>query len=366
MPDFPRSEPKASGETHQAGIRRAAVERFFADHVPGGGGALRFTLIGGGRSNVTYRVDGAGGTWVLRRPPLGHVLPTAHDMVREHRVLAALADTDVPVARPLALCTDPSVNDAPFYVMEHVDGVVLETKLPPGFAETDAERRRIGDALIRTMAQLHAIDFRTIGLGDFGRPDGYLERQVRRWAEQWERSKTDALPAIDELIRRLRAALPASPPPTLVHGDYRLGNLALAPRDPGRVAAIFDWEMATLGDPLADLGYTLIYWTEAGDTESGTPGTPFGASLTAQSGFHTRTELIEGYAKASGRDVASVDFYQVLALYKLAVISEGIYARFQMGKTLGPGFENLQRAAGPLAARALAIADASADAKLRG
>jgi aminoglycoside phosphotransferase (APT) family kinase protein len=247
--------------------------------------------------------------------------------------------------------------------MEHVDGVVLEAKLPPGYADGPAERRRIGDALVATLAQLHAIDFRAIGLADFGRPDGYLERQVRRWSEQWERSKTDALPAIEELIRRLRAALPTSPAPTLVHGDYRLGNLSLAKDDPGRVAAIFDWEMATLGDPLADLGYTLIYWTEPGDSAT---GTPFGASVTAQAGFHTRAELIEAYAKASGRDVASVDFYQVLALYKLAVISEGIYARFRMGKTLGSGFENMQRAAGPLAERALAIADTSSDRNLHG
>jgi len=345
------------------GIRRAEVERFFRENVPGGAGPLRFTLIGGGRSNVTYRVDAPGGTWVLRRPPLGHVLPTAHDMVREHRVLAALADTDVPVARPVALCEDPGVNDAPFYVMEHVEGVVLETRLPPGFAETAAERRWIGDALVATLVRLHAVDVRAVGLADFGRPEGYLERQVRRWSEQWERSKTGELPAIDELIRRLRAALPRSPAATLVHGDYRLGNLALAPGDPGRVAAVFDWEMATLGDPLADLGYTLIYWTEPGDP---TTGTPLGASITTEPGFATRAELIDAYAKASGRDVEAIDFYQVLALYKLAIISEGIYARFRMGKTLGPGFDNLQRATGSLADRALAIADASTNAKLRG
>jgi len=345
------------------GIRRAAVETFFAKHVPGGAGPLRFTLIGGGRSNVTYRVDGPSGTWVLRRPPLGHVLPTAHDMVREHRVLTALAGTNVPVAKPIALCEDPSVNDAPFYVMQHVDGVVLETKLPPGFAETGAERHSIGDALVATLVKLHAVDYRAIGLADFGRPEGYLERQVRRWSEQWERSKTDGLPAIDELIRRLRAALPTSPAPTLVHGDYRLGNLSLDRHDPGRVVAIFDWEMATLGDPLADLGYTLIYWAEPGDP---VVGGAFGSHLTAQPGFHTRADLIEAYAKTSGRDVAAVDFYQVLALYKLAVISEGIYARFRMGKTLGPGFENMQRASGPLAQRALAIADASEDRRLRG
>ena len=335
------------------GIRRAAVERFFADHVPGGAGPLSFTLIAGGRSNLTYRVEGPGGTWVLRRPPLGHMLPTAHDMAREHRVLAALADTEVPVARPIALCTDASVNDAPFYVMHYVEGVVLESKLPPGFAESEQDRRRIGDALVATLVKLHAVDFGAIGLGDFGRPEGYLERQLRRWAQQWERSRTGPLPAIEELARRLSTSIPRSYAATLVHGDYRLGNLALDPRDPGRIVAIFDWEMATLGDPLADLGYTLIYWTERGDASA---GTPFGASVTAQSGFATRSELIEAYARGSGRDVAAIDFYQVLALYKLAIISEGIYARFQMGKTLGPGFESMQRAAAPLAERALSLA----------
>lgn len=335
------------------GIRRDAVERFFAEHVPGGAAPLTFTLIAGGRSNLTYRVDGPGGTWVLRRPPLGHVLPTAHDMAREYRVLAALTGTGVPVARPIALCTDTAVNDAPFYVMQYVEGVVLESKLPPGFAEADDDRRRIGDALIATLVQLHAVDFAAIGLGDFGRPDGYLERQLRRWAQQWESSKTGPLPAIDELGRRLARSLPTSPAPTLVHGDYRLGNLALDPRDPGRIVAIFDWEMATLGDPLADLGYTLIYWTERDDVPA---GSPFGASITAQPGFATRAELIDAYARASGRDVSAIDFYQVLALYKLAIISEGIYARFQMGKTLGPGFESMQRAAEPLAERALVLA----------
>jgi len=356
-------------EGEVAGIRRDAVERFFAERVPGGAGPLRFSLISGGRSNLTYLVEGtavvegAGGRrWVLRRPPLGHVLPTAHDMAREYRVLAALADTDVPVARPLALCEDTAVNDAPFYVMEHAAGVVLAERLPEGYAPAAADRRRIGDALIDVLVRLHAVDFRAVGLADFGRPEGYLERQVRRWAQQWERSKTAPLVEIEELQRRLAAALPASPAPTIVHGDYRLGNLALDPADPGRVVAVYDWEMATLGDPLADLGYTLIYWTEPGDVTDGR----YLPSVTAAPGFATRAELVERYARASGRDVAHVDFYQVLALYKLAIISEGIYARWKMGKTLGEGFETLGRAAGLLAARALAIAARSADAKLRG
>lgn len=353
---------RTSGDD-EPGIRRAAVERFFAERVPGGEGPLRFSLISGGRSNLTYLVEGAAGRrWVLRRPPLGHVLPTAHDMAREYRVLAALADTDVPVARPLALCEDASVNDAPFYVMEHAAGIVLADRLPEGYATAAADRRRIGAAMIDVLVRLHAVDYEKVGLGDFGRPEGYLERQVRRWAQQWERSKTGPLPEIEALQHRLAAALPVSPPPTIVHGDYRLGNLALDPADPGRIVAVYDWEMATLGDPLADLGYTLIYWTEPGDVTDGR----YLPSVTSAPGFATRAELVERYARRSGRDVAHVDFYQVLALYKLAIISEGIYARWKMGKTLGEGFESLGRAAGPLAERALAIAERSADAKLRG
>ena len=251
--------------TDLPGIRYANVARFFREHVPGGDCELHFELISGGRSNVTYLVRGGACHWVLRRPPLGHVLPTAHDMGREYRVLAALAGTAVPVPRPLALCDDASVNDALFYVMEYRPGVILEADLPAGFATTPLERQRISGALVDTLVDLHAVDYRAVGLDGFGRPEGYIERQIRRWSQQWERSQTAPLPEIDELIRRLQAALPPSPPATIVHGDYRLGNVALDPHDPGRIVAVFDWEMATLGDPLADLGYTLIYWTEAGD-----------------------------------------------------------------------------------------------------
>jgi aminoglycoside phosphotransferase (APT) family kinase protein len=348
-----------------AGIDIDRVARFFGAHVPGGQCPLTFELISGGRSNLTYLVRGGAHEWVLRRPPLGHVLPTAHDMAREYRVLSALAGTDVPAPRPIALCEDPSVSDMPFYVMQYCPGVVLAQDIPPGYAPMPEDRRRISLALVDTLVRLHAVDFRAVGLEAFGRPEGYLERQVRRWSEQWQRSKTSELPEIDELIRRLRAALPRSPAPTIVHGDYRLGNMALDPADPGRVAAIFDWEMATLGDPLADLGYTLIYWTEAGDAPP-TGGVGTAPSFTTAPGFFTRAELVAEYARRSGRDVEAVDFYQVLALYKLAVISEGIYARYLQGKTLGPGFEGMSRSAGALARRALSIADAADDRHLRG
>ncbi len=346
------------------GIHYENVSRFFRQQVAGGDCDLAFSLISGGRSNLTYLVRGGGREWVLRRPPLGHVLPTAHDMAREYRVLAALAGTGVPAPRPFALCEDTAVNEMSFYVMEYCPGIVLAHELPPGYAATEADRRRICVALVETLARLHAVDYRAVGLDGFGHPEGYLERQVRRWSQQWERSQTSPLPEIDELIRRLRAALPQSPPPAIVHGDYRLGNMALAPHDPGRVVAIFDWEMATLGDPLADLGYTLIYWTEKDDPPpAGGIGTA--SAFTALPGFFTRAEIVEEYAKRSGRNVEAVDFYQVLALYKLAVIAEGIYARYLQGKTLGEGFEGMLRAAPALVQRALAIADASADPRLR-
>ena len=347
-----------------AGINHANVTRFFADRVPGGDAALVFSLISGGRSNLTYLVEGGGRSWVLRRPPLGHVLPTAHDMAREYRVLAALADTDVPVARPIALCEDVAVNDAPFYVMEYRPGVILAHALPDGYADAPEARRRISQAMIDTMVRLHAIDYRAVGLEGFGHPEGYVERQVRRWAQQWERSQTAPLPDIETLATRLRAALPSSPPPTIVHGDFRLGNLALDPADPGRVVAVFDWEMATLGDPLADLGYTLIYWADPGDEiDAASIGSV--SPFTQLPGFPRRAELVEAYARGSGRDVDAVDFYQVLALYKLAIIAEGIYARYLQGKTLGEGFTGMVRPTAALASRALAIADASPDPRLR-
>lgn len=351
--------------TEIAGIHHENVSRFFRERVAGGDCELAFSLISGGRSNLTYLVRGGGHEWVLRRPPLGHVLPTAHDMTREYTVLAALASTAVPAPRPVALCDDPAVNDMPFYVMNYCPGVVLATEIPAGYAETPNDRRRISAALVETLVQLHAVDYRGVGLESFGRPDGYIERQVRRWSQQWERSKTAELPEIDELIRRLNRSLPHSPAPAIVHGDYRLGNMALDPHDPGRVAAIFDWEMATLGDPLSDLGYTLIYWYEAGDPEQdGGVGTL--ARFTAKPGFFTRAEIIASYAQRSGRNVDAIDFYQVLALYKLAIISEGIYARYLQGKTYGEGFEGMVRSSAALVQRALRIANASSEPRLRG
>jgi aminoglycoside phosphotransferase (APT) family kinase protein len=357
------------------GIDRDGVARFFRERVPGGDVDLDFELVGAGRSNLTYRVSGGPSSsgeradpdqpavWALRRPPLGHVLPTAHDMSREFRVISALADTEVPVPRPIAFCDDTAVNGAPFYVMSFCDGIVPSGDLPDGFAETIEDRQRMCNALVGNLSRLHAVDYRAVGLEDFGRPEGYLERQVRRWSKQWEGNVTEPLPLVDELLGRLARALPEHSDATIVHGDYRFGNMTFDPTDPGRVVAIFDWEMATLGDPLSDLWYALITWVEASDSDATPDHFP---RWTAEPGFMSRAELIDAYATASGRDVASIDFYQVLALTKLAVISEGIFKRHQMGQTVGKTFKALARATEPLARWARAIADDSADPRLRG
>src|SRR6266550_458693 len=286
------------------GVDLDRLQPWFAANVEGAGDApLHASLISGGRSNLTYAIGDDAHEWVLRRPPLGHVLPTAHDMAREHTVLSALADTDVPVPRTLAFCADEAVNDAPFYVMEKVDGRILRT--PAELARLAADdARRCSEALIDVLVAIHAVDYNAVGLGDFGHPDGYVERQVRRWGEQWERSKSADLPAIEELARRLRAALPDSPAPTIVHGDYRLDNTMLAADDPGRIIAVLDWEMATLGDPLSDVGLFLVYW---GRDQSNLAGAD--PAMAPGAGFLTREEVADRYATASGRDVSQLDFY---------------------------------------------------------
>ncbi|MBI2767436.1 MAG: phosphotransferase family protein [Chloroflexi bacterium] len=348
------------------GVRYDNVSRFFAEHVPGGDTKLEFRLIGDGRSNLTYHVSGGGKEWVMRRPPLGHVLPTAHDMAREFKVLSGMEKANFPAPRPIALCEDTTVNDYPFYVMDYREGVIVVSALPDGYATTPEERRRMSYALLDTMVQLHAIDYNAVGLGDFAhKPEGYLERQVRRWSEQWERSKTRELPAFDELMRRLRAAIPPSPPPTIVHGDYRFGNMILAPDDPGKVVAVLDWEMSTLGDPLSDLGYTLVYWGNKGDPEERVKVRP-NAAITAQDGFLSREELVAEYGRKTGRNVEHIDFYQIFANYKLAVITEGILARHLAGETVGEGFTGYDSAAQNLVELGLAQAAASSNPKLRG
>jgi aminoglycoside phosphotransferase (APT) family kinase protein len=343
------------------GVDLDRLRPWFAAHVEGATDApLHASLISGGRSNLTYSIGDGTQEWVLRRPPLGHVLPTAHDMQREFTVLDALAGTAVPVPRPLAFCADDAVNDGPFYVMDKVDGMILRT--PEEFAGISGEdARRCSESLVDVLVAIHGVDYAAVGLGEFGHPDGYVERQVRRWGEQWERSKSRDVPAIEELARRLRAALPQSPPPTIVHGDYRLDNTMLAPDDPGRIIAVLDWEMATLGDPLSDLGLFLVYWGRDQVTFAGA-----NPSTSPDAGFLSREQIAQRYAEASGRDISQIDFYEMLASYKLAIILEGIHARFLMGKTVGEGFDHIGTMVESIANAALASGARSSIPALRG
>ncbi|HEV2993348.1 MAG TPA: phosphotransferase family protein [Acidimicrobiia bacterium] len=343
------------------GVDVAALRPWFAAHVEGASGApLEAELIAGGRSNLTYVISDSARSWVLRRPPLGHVVETAHDMRREFRVLSALAGTEVPVPQVLAFGDDAALIGAPFYVMERVEGRILRTKEEMATLDP-AEARACSEALVDVLAALHSVDYEAVGLADFGRPDGFLARNVARWGKQWQANKTRELPALDELGRRLDAALPGSGPPAVVHGDYRLDNTMLAQGDPGRIAAVLDWEMSTLGDPLTDVGLLLVYW--GGDEHL--------ATLSAQGvgdipGFLSRDEIVTRYAERSGRDVEHLTFYVVFAMYKLAIIVEGIQARFLMGKTLGDGFADMGATVTNLAEQGLALADASDDAALGG
>jgi aminoglycoside phosphotransferase (APT) family kinase protein len=315
------------------GVNYDAVSGWFAANVPGGGDApLSFKIIGDGRSNITYFVSNGNQTWVMRRPPLGHVIATAHDMAREYRVQKAVHSVGFPVPRMIALCEDTAINEYPFYVMEYRDGVIVVTDLPAGFADTPAQRKAMSQALVDTLVRLHSIDYNAVGLADHGRPEGYLGRQVSRWSKQWEANKTRELPVIDELIRRFDAHLPESPAPTIVHGDYRFGNMILNRDDPGKVEAVLDWEMSTLGDPLSDLGYTLVYWGNRGDPEEHLRLRPYNA-VTTRDGFYTREEIVAEYARQTGRDTRHIAFYQAFANYKLGVITEGIYKRALQGKT---------------------------------
>lgn len=316
-----------------AGIDLDRLQRFFDARVPGAKGAkLRAELIAGGRSNLTYDITDGEHRWVVRRPPIGHLLPSAHDMGREYRVLTALAGSDVPVPPTIAYSDDLGVIGAPFYVMQRVEGRVLRTAADVA-ALRPAQVVACAHEVIDVLARIHAVDFTGVGLGGVGRPDGYLERQVGRWGEQWERSKTRELPAVDELGRRLGATIPRSGPAALVHGDYRLGNTMLDLDNAGVVVAALDWEMATLGDPLADVGLFLMYWGGGVD-----PNAP---PLDPRKGFLTCAEIVDRYTSVTGRDLDQIDFYVALAGHKLALISEGIHARYLMGETVGPGFDSM-------------------------
>jgi aminoglycoside phosphotransferase (APT) family kinase protein len=299
-------------------------------------GPLSGRLVEGGRSNLTYLVGDGSSTWVVRRPPLGHVLATAHDMKREHRVISALHPTSVPVPEALLMCEDDSVLGAPFYVMEYVAGTPYRTA--DQLAQLGPERTRAAVlALVDTLVDLHAVDPAEVGLADFGRPEGFLDRQLRRWGKQLDASRNRELAGVDELHAALGRSLPASPAPTVVHGDYRLDNVLIHEDADGvdRIKAVLDWEMSTLGDPLTDLGLLVMY-----SAKLDMPDSPV-STTAAAAGHPDPAEIVERYAARSGRDVSAVSWYTAFAWFKLAVILEGIHYRYTLGQTVGAGFDRI-------------------------
>ena len=320
------------------GIDNEKVTAWFAEHAGDVTPPLEFLLVAGGRSNLTYKVlDAEGRSWVLRRPPTGHVLPTAHDMSREHRIISALEPTPVPVPLTVGLCQDDSVNGAPFYVMEYLDGHVLRDAATASSVFTDEQRRRAGEALVDVLADLHAVDVDAVGLGDLSRKEGYIARQLKRWYGQFESSTAETgrnVPAVDEVHALLSSRIPEQGPPAIVHGDYRLDNTMFD--DEGNVLGVLDWEICTLGDPLADVGLLMVYWAEPDDENM-----PLGVAPTATPGFPTRAELRARYAERTGRDVSELDFYISFGYWKLACILEGVYTRYAGGSGGGDtgGFE---------------------------
>ena len=325
------------------GVDVEPVSAWLVEHVTGATAPFTIELIAGGHSNLTYRVQGADGPpFVLRRPPLGHVLATAHDMAREYRIIAAVGATTVPVAPAFGLCTDDIVNGAPFYVMGFVPGMVLDSPEKAELLGPEA-RRHASERLVEVLATLHAVDVDAVGLGDLARRDGFLERQLKRWSRQWAASKTRELPAIEEVERRLRQDPPEQQGVAIVHGDYRFGNMLVGPH--GDIRAVLDWELCTLGDALADVGWLLMYWSDPGEVRQQ-------HDPTAAGGFLSRREVLDRYQRLTGRDLSRIDYYAAFAYWRSAIIGEGVYSRYLNGVMGDESFdfahfgENVERAAG--------------------
>ncbi|WP_222869779.1 phosphotransferase family protein [Actinomadura decatromicini] len=312
---------------------------------------LTATLVAGGKSNLTFLLSGSAGELVLRRPPSGELLPSAHDMGREARVQRALAPSAVPVPR-IVLSDDGSIIGAPFYVMERVEGRIIRDELPGGYADAPGARARLAFALVDVLAALHRVDPRAVGLDGYGRPDGFVARQVRRWNDQWLRSRNEPVAAVEELGRRVSERIPESRRASIVHGDFRLDNCMMDEHDPGRVRAVLDWEMSTLGDPLTDLALLLFYWQEPGE-----PGLRLTPAVTALPGFPDRAEIAARYARQADVELADLAFYEALAHYKCAVITQGVAARARAGAMAGQEFGDLDGEVRAIAERGLARLD---------
>lgn len=315
----------------------ARVESYLKARIPGLEGPMQALQFPGGHANLTYLVRFGEREIVLRRPPLGPVAPGSHDMRREYKALAALAPVFPPAPRPYLLCEDESVLGAVFFAMERRRGIVVRHAVPPELDRHPQARRRISFALIDVMAALHDVDYEAIGLGDLGRPEGFVERQVTGWKSRWDRAKNVELPIFDELYEWLVKNLPASGPATLVHNDLKFDNCMIDPDDPDRVSTVLDWDMTTLGDPLIDLGTLLGYWAEAGDP----PERGATVAVTAQPGFPKREEIAARYAERRGVDLSHIAWYESFALWKTAVVLQQIYIRFVRGQTQDERFQML-------------------------
>jgi aminoglycoside phosphotransferase (APT) family kinase protein len=327
--------------------------REFLDRHGLGEGQIHASPIGDGHSNVTYLIARGETELVLRRPPRPPLPPSAHDVLREARLLRALRDTPARVPLVLAVCEDPATIGSPFYVMERIEGEVMVTSIPDAL-DVPAQRRRIADQLIEALAEIHAVDWRAAGLEGFGKPTGYLERQLRRFTGLWGVNKTREIPAVERVGSWLAENLPQSGAATIVHGDYRLGNTIFAPEQPARLAAVLDWEMATIGDPLADLGYLCMMWTEKDDPAGGLREA-LGA-ITRREGFPTRAQLIDDYERHTGRSMRDLRWYTTLALWKSIVFMEGNYKRAIAGSTDDPYLKSFGEGVLELARQAEAVA----------
>jgi aminoglycoside phosphotransferase (APT) family kinase protein len=314
------------------GIDEGNVTAWMVEHV-GAVAPLTFELIAGGRSNLTYRVtDATGRSFALRRPPTSHVLPTAHDMVREHTIISALHPLGIPVAQPLGLCVDEEVNERPFYVMEFVEGAILRDRSQAESTFDVSIRGVIGSQLASTLSQLHDVDVDVAGLSGLARHDGYIERQLRRWRTQYEQMHVEGVEyggIVEAVGDQLSAQIPVQQRVSVVHGDYRLDNTVLD--EQGAVRAILDWEICTLGDPVADLGLLLVYWAEPSDPTANV----LGVSPTTAQGFESRDQVLRAYASHSDLDLSHVAYYQAFGYWKLACIMQGVYARYSAGAAGG-------------------------------
>ena len=330
------------------GINAEPVTAWLTDQVPGLEPPLEFVLIAGGHSNLTYRFrDQRGDDYVLRRPPLGQVLESAHDMGREYRIVSALAGSDVPVATTYGLCEDLEVTGAPFYVMGFVVGDVLHDA-DTARATSAAERLSLGEQMADVLARLHLLNPDDVGLGELGRKEAYLTRQLKRWNKQWAASKTHEIPEMEETSRLLEETMPEQIGATIVHGDYRLGNMIVVD---GRIAAVLDWELCTLGDPLADVGYLMNSWIEPG--EGAVEVTP-----TSIGGFPSRDALCERYQRATGRDLSGINYYRAFSHWRLAAIGQGVYKRYMvgaMGENRGMDLDSYKASVQQRAAAALTL-----------